>query len=125
LWEPFFGISSSTDLQPQIIWLNLVTDGFLDVALAMEPKESGLLKDSFQKPKKYLVDGLMLKRIFLMALPMAIGTLFLFKDFYKIDIIKAQTISLTLMAAFQWFNAVLSIRRKVLFLKMTFFLIIF
>lgn len=89
----------------QIIWLNLVTDGFLDVALAMEPKELGLLKDSFQKPKKYLVDGLMLKRIFLMALPMAIGTLFLFKDFYKIDIIKAQTISLTLMAAFQWFNA--------------------
>ena len=26
-------------LAAQIIWLNFVTDGFLDVALAMEPKE--------------------------------------------------------------------------------------
>jgi len=28
----------------QILWLNLVTDGFLDVALSMEPEEPGLLK---------------------------------------------------------------------------------
>ncbi len=92
-------------LAAQIIWLNLVTDGFLDVALAMEPKEQGLLRGNFERPKKYLVDRLMAKRMILMALPMAIGTLFLFKGNYEADITKAWTISLTLLAAFQWFNA--------------------
>src|SRR5690606_26772277 len=32
----------------QLIWLNLVTDGFLDVALVMEPKEKGLMKERFK-----------------------------------------------------------------------------
>lgn len=92
-------------LATQIIWLNFVTDGFLDISLAMEPKEKNLLRDNFEKPNKYLVDKKMLVRMVLMALPMAIGTLILFKHNYPLDIAKAWTISLTLLAAFQWFNA--------------------
>lgn len=92
-------------LAAQIIWLNLVTDGFLDVALAMEPKEDGLLKGNFERPKKYLVDKLMAWRILVMSVPMMIGTLFLFKGYFNIDITKAWTISLTTLAVFQWFNA--------------------
>ncbi|MDP1690228.1 MAG: HAD-IC family P-type ATPase [bacterium] len=92
-------------LAAQIIWLNFVTDGFLDVALAMEPKESGLLSGTFERPKKYLVDGLMLQRMILMALPMMLGTLFLFQKYVETDIGKAWTISLTTLAVFQWFNA--------------------
>src|SRR3989344_3065460 len=92
-------------LPAQIIWLNFVTDGFLDVALAMEPKEEGLLRGNFERPKKYLVDKLMMQRIFLMAVPMMIGTLFLLKGYFENDIAKAWTISLTTLAVFQWFNA--------------------
>lgn len=92
-------------LPAQIIWLNLVTDGFLDVALSMEPKEDGLLKGKFKSSNKYLIDSLMVKRIILMAVPMMIGTLILFSKFYRIDIDKAWTISLTTLAVFQWFNA--------------------
>ncbi|MDO8565849.1 MAG: HAD-IC family P-type ATPase [Candidatus Moranbacteria bacterium] len=88
-------------LAAQILWLNLVTDGFLDVALAMEPKEPK--KVFFAKTA--LVDTLMMKRMFLMALPMAIGTLILFSQYYQDDIAKAWTISLTVLAVFQWFNA--------------------
>ncbi|MDO8663583.1 MAG: cation-translocating P-type ATPase C-terminal domain-containing protein, partial [Candidatus Wildermuthbacteria bacterium] len=69
-----------------------------------EPKEKGLLTGSFERPKKYLVDKLMAQRIFVMAVPMMIGTLFLFKGYYEIDITKAWTISLTTLAVFQWFN---------------------
>src|SRR3989344_2996738 len=54
-------------LPAQIIWLNFVTDGFLDVALAMEPKEEGLLRGNFERPKKYIVDGLMARRMVFMA----------------------------------------------------------
>lgn len=92
-------------LAAQIVWLNFVTDGFLDVSLAMEPKEEGLLKGTFEHPKKYLIDGLTIQRMFLMAIPMTIGTLFLFSRYYQIDTVKAWTVSLTVLAVFQWFNA--------------------
>lgn len=92
-------------LAAQIIWLNFVTDGFLDVSLAMEPKEEGLLLGKFERPKKYIVDKLMVQRMFGMALPMMLGTIFLFQRYADIDIQKAWTISLTTLAIFQWFNA--------------------
>jgi len=92
-------------LAAQIIWLNFVTDGFLDVALAMEPKEKGLMQGKFERPKKWIVDGLMAQRMLLMALPMAIGTLFVFRGYIGEDMTKAWTISLTVLAVFQWFNA--------------------
>lgn len=92
-------------LPAQIIWLNFVTDGFLDVALAMEPKEEGLLKGNFERPKKYLIDKLMAQRMVFMAVPMMVGTLFLFKSYFETDIVKAWTVSLTVLAVFQWFNA--------------------
>jgi Ca2+-transporting ATPase len=89
----------------QIIWLNLVTDGFLTVALAMEPKEQNLLKAQTFLPKKYIVDLAMVKRMFLMALPMAIGTIILFSKYLYINPLKASAITLTTLAVFQWFNA--------------------
>ena len=89
-------------LAAQILWLNLVTDGFLDMALAMEPKEDGA--DKIYK-KTFIVDKLMIQRMFFMAMPMAVGTLYLFSQNYQLDITKAWTISLTSMAVFQWFNA--------------------
>ncbi len=92
-------------LPAQIIWLNFVTDGFLDVALAMEPKEAGLLKENFKKPKKYLVDALMAQRMVFMAVPMTIGALLLFRLYYPTDLLKGWTVALTVLAVFQWFNA--------------------
>ncbi|MFA4817524.1 MAG: HAD-IC family P-type ATPase [Parcubacteria group bacterium] len=92
-------------LAAQILWLNLVTDGFLDVALAMEPKGNNLLGKKSVKNKSGFVDKLMVFRMFTMALPMAIGTLYLFSQNYETDLSKAWTISLTTLAVFQWFNA--------------------
>lgn len=89
----------------QIIWLNFVTDGFLDVALAMEPKEGNLLRGRWQRPKRYLVSLAMLRRMMIMALPMTIGTLWMFQRYLAVDPTKAWTISLTTLAVFQWFNA--------------------
>ncbi len=40
-----------------------------------------------------------------MAASMMIGTLFLFKGYFEINLVKAWTISLTTLAVFQWFNA--------------------
>jgi Ca2+-transporting ATPase len=92
-------------LAAQILWLNMVTDGFLDVALAMEPKEDNLIKNKYIKSKNRLVDWLMIPRMISMALPMMVGTLYLFQKYAEIDLEKAWTISLTTLAVFQWFNA--------------------
>jgi Ca2+-transporting ATPase len=92
-------------LAAQIIWLNLVTDGFLDVALAMEPKEKNLLSNSSGGKRKNLFDRLMVTRMIFMAVPMMVGTLIFFGQYFENDIEKAWTISLTVLAMFQWFNA--------------------
>ncbi|MGB2580405.1 MAG: HAD-IC family P-type ATPase, partial [Minisyncoccia bacterium] len=92
-------------LPAQIIWLNFVTDGFLDVSLAMEPKEKELLSEPRSKSSRRIVDRLMITRIIIMASVMAIGTLYLFGDYAYGDPTKAWTISLTLLAVFQWLNA--------------------
>ena len=92
-------------LPAQIIWLNFVTDPFLDAALAMDPKERGLLSGRFERPKKYIIDKLMTSRMIVMAIPMGLGSLFLFSQYYEGDMTKAWTMSLTVLAVFQWFNA--------------------
>lgn len=92
-------------LPAQIIWLNFVTDGFLDVALAMGPKEAGLLSEKFKRPNKWIVDKLMVERIILMALPMALGALWLFQASWQNNFSRALTLALTTLAVFQWFNA--------------------
>lgn len=92
-------------LAAQIIWLNVVTDGFLDVALAFEPKPEELLKARFEKTRTYIVDRTTALRLVIMALPMMIGTVWLFEQYFMFDLDKARTVALTAMAAFQWFNA--------------------
>lgn len=91
-------------LPAQIIWLNLVTDSFLDVSLAMEPKEPGLLSKSFIRGKQ-LVDRSMIPRMLTMSLPAAASALVLFALIFQDDMGKAGTLTLTTIAVAQWFNA--------------------
>lgn len=47
----------------------------------------------------------MAHRMVIMSLVMAIGALILFPRYFATDMTKAWTVSLTVLAAFQWFNA--------------------
>ena len=109
-------------LAAQILWLNLVTDGFLDVALAQEPREQGLLRKKWLKKSKQegLINGQLLLHIILTAVPMAVGSLILF-SLYQSDLEKARTITLTSMAMFQWFNAWNCRSETISIMKLNFF----
>ncbi|RLB57122.1 MAG: ATPase [Deltaproteobacteria bacterium] len=54
----------------QILWLNLVTNGIQDVALAFEPAEGGELARPPRSPREPIFDGLMLWRTALSAVVM-------------------------------------------------------
>ncbi len=91
-------------LAAQLIWINLVTDGVLDVGLALEPKEKDLLRRKFVKPKRFFVDAWMAQRMILMSSVMAIGTLVVFLQYYQEDLPKAITLAVTVMVVCQWFK---------------------
>lgn len=94
----------SSPLSPsQIIWLNLVTDGLLVVALAMEPKEKGLSALN-KKGNAFFIDRFLFMRLMLAGALMAFGTLAVFIAYRGEDPLYVSTITLTVLAAFQWFN---------------------
>jgi Ca2+-transporting ATPase len=90
----------------QILWVNLVTDGLLDIAIAFESKEGDVMKEPPRQPDARIVDRGMLQNIFYVALFMAVGTLGLFVYVRgNSDPVRAQTVAFTTLAFFQVFNA--------------------
>ncbi len=92
-------------LPTQIIWLNFVTDGFFTVALALEPKEGKLLREGRATESRKLVDPSMAWRSLMMGIIMCIGTLYVFSFYSSAQMGKALTMSLSVLAVFQWVNA--------------------
>jgi Ca2+-transporting ATPase len=90
----------------QILWLNLVTDGFLDVALSTEKPEPDLLyKKGWHGHHMRLVDRNLLAKMVFVAILMGIGSIWVFSWYYAQNLALAQTMTLLTMAMFQWFNA--------------------
>lgn len=90
----------------QILWVNLVTDGLLDVTLAMEPKEEDVMDQPPRKPKEKIINKEIMRNTLYVGIFMMVGTLFVFmKEWNGGDIIRAQTLGFTTMAMFQVFNA--------------------
>ena len=88
----------------QLLWLNLVTDGIQDVALAFEEKEKDILKRKPRKPEENLFDRLLRNEIFLMGIIMGIivfGLWIYLIDVLKYDINTARSYVLLLMVFIQ------------------------
>ena len=91
----------------QILWLNLVTNGLQDVALAFEPAEKGVSKRSPRNPQEGILSSLMVQRTLLMGITLAAGTLFLFISNLNsgVPLERARTVALTTMVFFQFYQA--------------------
>jgi len=57
-------------LPAQLLWLNLVTNGMQDVALAFEPGEKGILRRTPRPPNESVFNRIMIERTILSALVM-------------------------------------------------------
>jgi P-type Ca2+ transporter type 2C len=89
----------------QILWINLVTDGILDITLAMEPKEKEVMQEPPRKQNARIVNKQMVLNILIVAVVMAVGTLFMYQNTVNNNQLVAQTIVFTTLAMFQVFNA--------------------
>jgi Ca2+-transporting ATPase len=91
----------------QILWLNLVTNGVQDVALAFEPGEPNILKRKPRARTEGILSRLLWERTAIVAAVMAVGTLGMFH--WELNrggsLIHAQTVALTTMVVFQVFQA--------------------
>lgn len=88
----------------QIIWLNFVTDGFLVIALAMEHRVGSVMKGKDKYAGK-IIDVPMVIRMIMVGIVMMITGLYVFVTYQPTGRVYASTITLTLLAVIQWFNA--------------------
>jgi len=102
-------------LPAQILWLNLVSNGLQDVALAFEPGEKGIVKLSPRQRDEPVLSSLMLQRLVLIGIVIAIGTTYTFswalQQGYALN--HARTVALTTIVLFQLFN-VFNVRSETL-----------
>jgi magnesium-transporting ATPase (P-type) len=87
----------------QLLWLNLVTNGIQDVALAFEPGEGDELRQAPRSPKEPIFNRVMVERVVLSALVMGTTAFFLFQVLlesgYTVD--EARNATLLLMVLFE------------------------
>jgi magnesium-transporting ATPase (P-type) len=93
-------------LPAQLLWLNLVTNGLQDVALAFEPGEPGVLKRPPRPRDEGVISRLLWERTAVAGLVMAAGTLALFYWEWQQtgSVEQARTVALTTMVLFQNFH---------------------
>jgi len=89
----------------QILWINLVTDGILDITLAMEPKEKDVMNEPPRKKNARIVNKEIALNILIVAVVMAVGTLYMYQSTVNANPLVAQTVVFTTLAMFQVFNA--------------------
>lgn len=69
-------------LAVQLLWLNLVTNGIQDVALAFEPAEGDELKSPPRSPKEGIFNRIMIERVLLSALVIGVVAFLVFQYLY-------------------------------------------
>jgi calcium-translocating P-type ATPase len=90
----------------QLLWLNLVTNGVQDVALAFEPGEKGVLRRPPRPRSDGILSRLLWERLVLVGIVMVTGTLALYLA--ELDagasLERARSVALTTMVLFQVFH---------------------
>jgi len=107
----------------QLLWLNLVTNGIQDVALAFEPAEGNELKQPPRSPKESIFNRLMIERVLINALVMGITAFVIFSLSLQqgMSEFEARNTTLLLMVLFENVHALNSRSEKISLFKLPFF----
>ena len=107
----------------QLLWLNLVTNGVQDVALAFEPAEGNELNRPPRSPKESIFNRLMIERVIMNALVMGSVAFALFSLNLQqgMSEFEARNLTLLLMVLFENVHALNSRSENLSLFKMPFF----
>jgi Ca2+-transporting ATPase len=91
----------------QLLWINLVTNGLQDVALAFEPGEKGIIERPPRDPREGIMSRLLIRRTIIVAVLISAGVLLNFLIALRTtgDLERARTMAMTTMVFFQFFQA--------------------
>lgn len=91
----------------QLLWINLVTNGLQDVALAFEPGEKGVIARSPRDPGEGIMSRLLIERTVLVGLLISAGVVYNFIGSLNAgaSLEKARSMAVTTMVFFQFFQA--------------------
>jgi Ca2+-transporting ATPase len=94
-------------LPAQLLWINIVTNGLQDVALAFEPGEKDVLKRPPRDPQSGIFNRLLVERTIIVGLLISAGVVYEFIHSLNegMPLEKARTIAVTVMVFFQFFQA--------------------
>jgi Ca2+-transporting ATPase len=88
----------------QILWINLVTDGMLDVALSLEPKEEGLLNQGPGSLRDRILSRDTLGRALLYGIVMAGFVIFVYFQHIDQSEDKIRTMLFVSLIVLQWYS---------------------
>ncbi|MCX7992475.1 MAG: HAD-IC family P-type ATPase [Fimbriimonadales bacterium] len=93
-------------LPAQLLWLNLVTNGLQDVAMAFEPGDKSIMRQKPRAREEGIISKILWERTALVGLLMGSAGLWLFTYEYETtgSLTRAQTVALTTMVLFQNFH---------------------
>lgn len=91
----------------QLLWINLVTNGLQDVALAFEPGEKGIIDRSPMDPREGIMSRVLIQRTIIVGVLISAGVVYNFITSLSggASIEKARTVAVTPMVFFQFFQA--------------------
>jgi Ca2+-transporting ATPase len=94
-------------LPVQILWLNLIVDGFLNIGIANERSEANFKKYNHKRYRGNILNRYDIVRMLLMATTMSVVSLVAFVVIIKTVVLEiARTFMLVIVSVFQWFNAI-------------------
>jgi Ca2+-transporting ATPase len=85
----------------QILWINLVTDGLPALALGVDPASPRIMERKPRNPKQHILTKNTTLNILVVGILMSIACLVLFKKYYLVDLIKAQTVVFTTLVVLE------------------------
>jgi P-type Ca2+ transporter type 2C len=88
----------------QILWVNLVTDGFPALALSMEPIEKDVMKRKPRKREEGMIDNNIIVSMVLIGVIMGVVTLILFAMGARDSIDKGRTMAFTALAILEMYH---------------------
>jgi magnesium-transporting ATPase (P-type) len=92
-------------LPAQLLWINLVTNGLQDVALAFEPGEKDIERRPPRHPQEGIMSRTLIIRTVVVALLISAGNVVMFLHGLRIgDLDHARTLTVTTMVLFQFFQ---------------------